>query len=374
MGRKVAALVVALGCTTAGLLGIAASPVSAAATGSPVGVVYEPSARFDNVSILGGNARDPDAPGQPTTVRLYIGTTFKAQTTAAGSAPFEWSISSSVIGAQWYDSTVCAYAINVGPGSNALLGCQRMRPTGNEDLTPRSSLDAAIVSPGLVQLRGWAGDPDGDRTTQLRVYYDGKLVAQKTADLARPDVAQVMPVLGPTTGFNVALPIAPGGHQICVYAQNTGRVGGANRTVGCVTRSVPGVRAAGPHDPRGFYDSIGAGPGAVFPNVVHRATGWAFDPDSSGSVQVRIRTLMYRYFVDPPNLHQNRTLTTGKSRPDVAAVVPGAGPNTGFQGTVASGSYSFVRLSCAYVVNVGPGADRFIGCDRQIVDPSVSRF
>jgi hypothetical protein len=374
MGRKVAALVVTLGCATAGLLGIAASPASAAAPGSPVGVVYEPSARFDDVSIIGGNARDPDAPGQPTTVRLYIGTTFKAQTTAAGSAPFEWSISSSVIGSQWYDSTVCAYAINVGPGSNALLGCRRMRPTGNQDLTPRSSLDAVIVSPGLVQLRGWAGDPDGDRTTQLRVYYDGKLVAEKTAALARPDVARVMPVLGPTTGFNVALPIAPGGHQICVYAQNTGRAGGANHTVGCVTRTVPGVRAAGPHDPRGFYDSIGSGPGAVFPNVVHSAVGWAFDPDSAGPVTVRVRTLMYRYFVAAPLLHQNKTLTTGVARPDVASSVVGAGPSTGFRGVVAQGSYSYARLSCGYVVNVGPGSDRFIGCDAEVAPPVVSQF
>ncbi len=89
---------------------------------------------------------------------------------------------------------------------------------------------------------------------------------------------------------------------------------------------------------------------------------------------MRIRTLMYWYFVDGPFLHQNKTLTANKPRPDVDTAVPGAGPNTGFQGTVASGSFSHVRLSCAYVVNVGPGSDRFIGCDSEAVDPIVRQF
>jgi hypothetical protein len=378
MGRNIAArttrprlaVMAALAMVT-GVL-VAPSPASAA---TPVGVFYEPSARFDDVSILSGNAHDPDAPGQPVTVRLYVGALFVGQTTAAGSAPFEWSIPSNhLTGPPSYDATVCAYGINIGPGSNALLGCQRIRPSGGADLTPRGSLDAAIASPGLVQLKGWAGDPDGDRTTQIRIYYGSKLVAEKTANLARPDVQRAFPAVGPTTGFNVALPIAPGAHQICVYAQNTGRVGATNSTVGCVTRTVPGTRPAGSHDPRGFYESIGDGPGPVFPGVIHRANGWAFDPDSPNPVQVRIRTLMYRYFVDAPRLHQNKTLTTSVARPDVAASVPGAGPNTGFRGTVAGGNYSHVRLSCAYVENIGPGVDRFIGCVSQPVDPFVGQF
>src|SRR5215213_2735459 len=97
MGRKIAALVVALGCAVAGLFGIVTSPASAAATGSPVGVFYEPSARFDDISILAGNASDPDTPGQAVTVRLYVGATFVGETTAAGSAPFEWSIPSNYL-------------------------------------------------------------------------------------------------------------------------------------------------------------------------------------------------------------------------------------------------------------------------------------
>jgi hypothetical protein len=134
------------------------------------------------------------------------------------------------------------------------------------------------------------------------------------------------------------------------------------------------MRPAGPHDPRGSYDDIGSGPGPVFPDTIHGADGWAFDPDSSGPVTVRIRTLMYRYFVDGPFLHQNKTLTTGRARPDVAAAVPGAGPNAGFQGVVASGSFSFVRLSCAYVENVGPGRDRFIGCRTENAPSNVQQF
>src|SRR3954470_22406025 len=124
MGRKIAALVVVLGCAVAGHFGIVTSPASAAATGSPVGVFYEPSARFDDISILAGNASDPDAPGQPVTVRLHVGATFVGETATApgGSGPLEWSIPSNFLaGPPSYDATVCAYGINVGPGSNVLL-------------------------------------------------------------------------------------------------------------------------------------------------------------------------------------------------------------------------------------------------------------
>jgi hypothetical protein len=379
MGRRIAALTVTLGCAVAGLLGFVTAPASAALSGSPVGSFAEPSARFDDISILSGNAYDPDAGNDPLTVRFYVGATFVGATTTVpapgGSTPFEWSIASNQLtGPPSYDATVCAYGINVGPGTNALLGCRRIRPEGGSDRNPHGSLDAAIASPGLVQLKGWAGDPDGDRTTQLRIYYDGKLVAEKTASLPRPDVQRTLPAVGPTTGFNVALPIAPGGHQICVYAQNTGPAGSANGTVGCVSRSVRGMRPAGPHDPRGSYDDIGSGPGSVFPDTVHSADGWAYDPDTAGPVTVRIRTLMYRYFVAGPFLHQNKTLTTGLARPDVAAAVPGAGPSAGFRGVVASGSFSYVRISCAYVENVGLGVDRFIGCASENAPSVVRQF
>jgi hypothetical protein len=373
MGRNVTAMFVALGSVVAGLVGVAATPASAAATGSPVGAFTDVSARFDGDVALGGFALDPDAPGQPVKVRIYEGPQFLTELTTApapgGTQPVTWSWPA---GAADPTRTLCAYAINVGPGENTSLGCRPLVIASDARFNPVGSLVAVIASPALVQLKGWAGDPDGDRTTQIRVYYDGKLVAQKTAGGSRPDVARAIPAVGPTTGFNVALPIAPGAHQICVYAQNTGVHGTANATLGCATRSVPGVRPAGPHDPRGSYDDIGSGPGPVFPNTIHSADGWAFDPDTAGPVTVRIRTLMYRYFVEPPFLHQNKTLTTGRARPDVAATVPGAGPNTGFQGVVASGSFSYVRISCAYVENVGPGADRLIGCDTEDA-PSIVR-
>jgi hypothetical protein len=374
MGRKLTAVVLTIAGLVAGLL-VAGPPASGAAPGSPVGAFSDVSARFDNGVAIGGFALDPDAPGQPIKVRIYEGAQFLSElttTTAPGSAqPVVWSRS---WGPADPTKTLCAYAINVGPGENVLLGCRRLVVASDARFNPIGSLDSVVASPALVQLKGWAGDPDGDRTTQLRVYYDGKLVAEKTAALARPDVARAIPAVGPTTGFNVALPIAPGTHQICVYAQNTGVHGTANSTVGCATRSVPGVRPAGPHDPRGSYDSIGSGPGPVFPDTIHSASGWAFDPDSSAPVNVLVRTLMYRYFVDPPFLHQNATLTTGGVRPDVANAVPGAGPNTGFQGVVASGSFSYVRLSCAYADNVGPGADRLLGCTTESAPDIVRQF
>lgn len=373
--RRTSALAGALACALTGLLGVAASPASAAATGSPVGAITDVSARFDDQVAIGGYALDPDAPGAPITVRFSIGGLGAGETTTTTepgqSQPVVWSGSPLTADP---NTTICATAINVGPGSDTLLGCRRLVVASDPRFNPFGSLDATVVSPGLVQLKGWAGDPDGDRVSRLRVYYDGKLVAQKSGGGARPDVERAYPALGPTTGFNVALPIAPGTHQVCVYTQNTGVRGTANATVGCATRAVPGVRPPGPHDPRGAYDSIGSGPGSVFPDTIHSAGGWAFDPDSAAPVKVLVRTLMYRYFVDPPFLHQNASLTTGRARPDVAAAVPGAGPDTGFGGVVASGSFSSVRISCAYADNVGAGSDRLLGCASEDAPDIVRQF
>jgi hypothetical protein len=375
MGRKFVVLVVALGCAVAGLVGVATSPASAAATGSPVGAFSDVSSRFDNAVSIGGFALDPDAPGQPITVRFYVGAQWFGETTtttAPGSSqPIVWT--SGPLTADT-NTTICAYAINVGPGENALLGCRRLVVASDSGGNPFGALDAVTASPGLVQLKGWAGDPDGDRVAQLRVYYDGKLVAQKAGGVARADVERTYPALGPTTGFNVALPITPGTHQVCAYVENTGVRGTANGTVGCATRSVPGVRAPASHDPRGSLDYVANGPADVFPNTIHTVNGWAYDPDSAAPIKVLVRTLMYRYFVDPPNLHQNETLSTGRPRPDVARVVPAAGPSSGFRGVVAGGPYSYVRITCAYADNVGPGADRLLGCATEDAPEIVRQY
>jgi hypothetical protein len=56
--------------------------------------------------------------------------------------------------------------------------------------------------------------------------------------------------------------------------------------------------------------------------------------------------------------------TTGRSRPDVQAAFPAAGPNAGYAIDIPGGhKYRAVRFACAYVLQEGPGIpERFIGC------------
>ncbi len=310
-------------------------------------------------------------------MRFYLGAHFVAEVrtgdprpdvTAAlgvGTVDPGWhsSFSDAVLASAHSGNVLCAYGINPDAGPNALLGCKQLPVSGNGPNNPIGSLDAATPSPGLIQLSGWAGDPDGDRTTQYRVYFDGSLMLQRTAAQARPDVQAVFPAVGPTTGFGSLLPVQPGTHFICVYAQNTGVAGLQNSTVGCVTRTIPGPTAPGPHDPRGRFDSIVTTPGGG--HLTYSAVGWAYDPDSGGPVNVVFRTFSDDFGIAPSNLLQGATIPTGVARPDVQAAFPAAGPNAGFDGTIATTTQARLRYSCAYAVNTGAGVDRFLGCQTQ---------
>ena len=149
---------------------------------------------------------------------------------------------------------VCAYAINTGPGANSLLGCHSLHLSGGSSpYNPVGVLESVRVSPGLVQLSGWASDRDGTPQTSLRVYYDGGEQLETWTDQVRPDAPFDS---NDISGFNFTLPIAPGPHLICVYAQNTGIAGLENATLGCVNRTVPGVTPPGPHDPQGHLDGF----------------------------------------------------------------------------------------------------------------------
>jgi hypothetical protein len=384
MGRKLTAVVLALGSVVAGLLGISATPASAA-TGSPVGTMNDASARWDFVSVISGTASDPDAPGTPVTVRFsvapnapYLGPSTTTTTAPGVTGPVSWSIDTKMLGvAPMFPpstpSVICAWAVNVGPGTDTLLGCRTHPVFSQSAFDPLGSLDSVSVAPGLIQVRGWAGDPDGDRTTQIRIAYGrpdvnglptGGLEVEQTAGLPRPDVAAVYPAVGSTTGFNFTLPMAPGPVSVCISAQNTGLRGLRNTLIKCTTRNVPGPRPLGPHDPRGFFDSFTTPPTASGPIDEYTARGWAYDPDTSGRIGVTIRMVGDRIpgTFEMTEVFQKRTLSTGKPRPSVQAAFPAAGPNAGFSGVVGTSSTNPVRLACAYAVDVGPGSTSFLGC------------
>ena len=98
-------------------------------------------------------------------------------------------------------------------------------------------------------------------------------------------------------------------------------------------------------NPFGSLEGISAGPSGV------RARGWALDPDTAGPIRVDFwadgRTAL-------------GSLTASGDRPDVQNAFPGFGPAHGFDGTVPvpQGTHSV----CAYGINVGPGANKLLGC------------
>jgi hypothetical protein len=354
------------------LVGVSGGPAEAAPAGSPVGSLDSVSPGFDDVWVISGWAADPDAPG-PVDIQVYMGSSGspagpanRPRADVAAALPwagpntgFSITIGAAFLKQQSGSDHLCVYAFNRNAGSSTLLGCRHLdAPGAPSPNNPIGSIDVATQPQGLLGLFGWAGDRGGDVSTLVRIYDNGVPLTQFTADRTRVDVQAATGLAN--TGFHITIPLYPGQHQVCLYAQNSG-VGTANTTLGCVTRTEPGQVPAGPHDPRGSYDSLTRGPCCTPQSAAsYPARGWAFDPDSpSAPVQIVLRNW------NVPNIPQNGirevSTTTSLVRPDVQAAFPGAGPNTGF--TVDGSTYfpGYVPV-CAWAKNIGPGKDRFLGC------------
>lgn len=105
---------------------------------------------------------------------------------------------------------------------------------------PQGHLDRAAYSraAGGVRVTGWARDPDTPEPIDVHVHVDGVPVAARRADLARPDVAAVVPGAGPRHGFDLTLALDRGVRRVCVYGINVGG-GRDNPELGCRDVVVP---------------------------------------------------------------------------------------------------------------------------------------
>ncbi|WP_307043455.1 hypothetical protein [Agromyces ramosus] len=133
--------------------------------------------------------------------------------------------------------TVCAYAINTGPGGHAQLGCLQVAVPGTVDLgrVPFGNVEAIAVQAGGVNVIGWAIDPDTDAAIAVHVYVDS--VGEATiADIDRPDVGRAYPY-GTAHGFAYSMAASTGPHTVCVYAINNGR--GGHTLLNCTRVVVP---------------------------------------------------------------------------------------------------------------------------------------
>ncbi|MFJ2368639.1 hypothetical protein [Microbacterium sp. NPDC087665] len=327
-----------------------------AKTGSPLGGL-ESAAGVNGGIDVSGWALDPDT-ASSISVHVYVGssatalvasrsrTDVRAQYPLYGDAHGFGAKVSAPAGTH----NVCAYGINVGNGTNSLLGCATVVVPQATDpgRVPVGHLESAVAGPGGATLSGWAYDPDTTDPIGVRVTVDG--AAQNfRADKDRADFGAAYPSMGSRHGFNEFVSMSVGSHQVCVYAVNNGA--GGDTLIVCST-----VKVTAPVDqgrvPGGFVEGIAPGAGGA------TVSGWAFDPDTTDPIQVHI-------YVDGAG----KSYLADKARADVAASYPGAGPRTGFS--------EFVSMSvgthqvCVYAINNGAGGNPLISCSTVKVTASV---
>ena len=229
------------------------------------------------------------------------------------------------------DHTVCVTVKNVGAGVDANFGCATISV---ETASPHGGSSVEAVAGG-VRVTGWTLDMDTKKALAVHVYIDG-VGSAHTANAYRPDVGRVFPGFGDNHGIDVTIPTSVGKHNVCVYGINVGR--GTNSLLGCHDVA---VTTSG--DPKGAIESVVAEPGGL------RVIGWAFDPNTSASIDVHI----YRG-------SRGKSVNAAQARKDLSAQFGNTGVNHGFEAHVdAPAGRADV---CAYGINVGIGTNALLGC------------
>jgi hypothetical protein len=318
-------------------------------SGSPVGNLEAVTASGTDV-VVSGWALDPDS-AQPLSVHLYVGDKGVARTADSDRSDIatvypaygaRHGFRATLAGSTGRQS-VCAYAINVGAGSNVLLGCKDVVVGAPPDKgrVPIGNLEAVTVNGTQASVIGWALDPDTSSPIQVHIYV-GAEGAAYTADKNRPDVGSVYPASGGAHGFAQTVSLPAGRSEVCVYAINDG-VGG-NVQLGCKT-----VTASSTPDPG--RSPIGNLEAVRVDGRTATAIGWALDPDTDAPIRVHL-------YVGS----SGTAVTADGSRPDVAAAYPGLGDRHGFSNelTLPAGTSDV----CAYAINDGAGGNTLLGCKK----------
>lgn len=106
-----------------------------------------------------------------------------------------------------------------------------------------------------------------------------------------------------------------------------------------------GSASGGANDPIGSLDLVTGGTESA------RIQGWVLDPDSTGAVDVHI-------YVDGVGVGGT---AANRERPDIGAAYPKWGAGHGFDSTITLAPGQ--REICVYMINLGPGATKQLGCE-----------
>jgi SpoIID/LytB domain protein len=206
---------------------------------------------------------------------------------------------------------------------------------------PMGSFDVVSAAPDGIRVQGWAAVQGLSQSGLVHVYVNGAFAGFGVGTQPRPDVAQVVPGVGSSSGYNVVVPAAAASNSVCAYAVTPS--GNANAFLGCRSIDVP-------IDPFGSIDVVSRTPDGL------RVAGWTIDPNSSQP--------------NPVHVYVNGQLRAAGDadgeRSDVGGAFAGYGNRRGFDFTVPLGAT--VNNVCAYAINVGPGGNRLIAC-RTITTP-----
>ncbi len=316
-----------------------------------------PFGNIETVQAVPGGFRvrgwviDPNTPA-PIEAHVYAGP-YGYPTTANGDRPDVGAAYPGMGNAHGFDTTVpaavagnvnvCIYGINVGAGSNVLVGCvSRTAMVGS----PVGAFDTAVAADGAIRVSGWAIDPDLAGAAEVHVYIDSAGTALR-ANIARSGLSATYPAYGDGHGFAALLPAGIGQHQVCAHAINVGV--GSNALLGCQTVSVATQTDLG-RAPIGSYDSL------ALSGSTATARGWALDPDTSNPIVIQVSVNGVK-----------QDATASASRPDVAAAYPSAGAAHGFEVPLA------VKVGdsevCVTAINNGAGGNTPLGCKSVVVDP-----
>lgn len=237
---------------------------------------------------------------------------------------------------------VCAYAINVGPGDNTLLGCTTVQTP-----IPVGSLDvAANPAPGVITFGGWSMDPQAPAAALATHVYvtapDGSSAGVAlTADTSRADIATAFPGAGDRHGFAGQLGVTRTGTvQVCAYAISAAPPA-VNPGIGC--------RQVAVRDAFGNLDAVSATAGSI------RVTGWAVNPNDTGEdVEIHVYDTVDGATTGTPGYR------AGVDRSDVAAAF-GLGSDHGYviDQPAAPGAHQV----CAFAITTGGGTgNTLLGC------------
>lgn len=309
------------------LVPAALAPAQAGAA-SPIGSL-DSVTLADNGSVdLYGWAADPDAPTSPVRVEFWDNGAYRIATVANRSRPDVGNAYPSFgpnhgflyeIALPDGNHQLCALVTNLLAGTDAQVGCQSVTVQNN----PVGTANPVTVVNNTATLTGTATDANTTGPVLVRAYRDGQYAGAGWTDAS-------------SHAYSIAITVAEGSHQVCLYGINVGA--GATGTLGCQTVLVH-------NDPFGALDSVGQLPAGV------RVNGWSIDLNTTtGPVLVRA-------YIDGAHAADG---WANLARPDIAAKYPDSGPNHGYSFTLplTEGSHTV----CTYASNYGAGASALLGC------------